>query len=69
MTEKLTRTCFKCGETKPTWKFPRNDKMQSGSDIRCIDCVRKHRDQFEAACIVKIKRKDLKKRRYSQCKF
>lgn len=66
MTEPLTRTCFKCGETKPTWEFPRNKTMQSGRDIRCIDCVRKHREQFEAACIDKIQRPDLKKRRYAR---
>lgn len=67
MTEQLTRTCFKCGETKPIWQFPRNDSMQSGHDIRCVDCVRKHREQFEAACICKLPRHDLK-RRYSKCK-
>ena len=73
MTEPLTRTCFKCGENKPTWEFPRNSSMRSGRDIRCVDCVRKHREQFEAACIEKFNRvalkKETKKRRYSQCKF
>ena len=69
MTEQLTRTCFKCGETKPIWQFPRNDSMQSGRDIRCIDCVRKHREQFESKCIEKFNRNDLRRRRYSQCKF
>ena len=62
MTEPLTRTCFKCGETKPTCEFPRNSSMRSGRDIRCIDCVRKHREQFERACIDKIPRNDLKRR-------
>ena len=73
MTEQLTRTCFKCGETKPIWAFPRNDSMQSGRDIRCVDCVRKHRAQFESKCIEKFNRQALKqetrRRRYSQCKF
>lgn len=68
MTEQLTRTCFKCGETKPAWEFPRNSSMQSGRDIRCVDCVRKHREQFERACIDKLPRNDLK-RRYSKCQF
>ena len=68
MTEQLTRTCFKCGETLPIWAFPRNKTMQSGRDIRCVDCVRKHREQFEAACIDKIPRNDLKKRRYAKCR-
>ena len=66
MTDQLTRTCLKCGEIKPIWQFPRNDSMQSGRDIRCVDCVREHREQFEAACIYKLPRHDLKKRRYAK---
>ena len=62
-----TRTCFKCGAVRPITDYPRNDKMQSGRDIRCVDCVRKHREQFERACIDKIQLPDLK-RRYSKCK-
>ena len=61
-----TRTCFKCGAVRPITDYPRNDKMKSGRDIRCVDCVRKHREQFEAACIDKIPRNDLKKRRYAK---
>ena len=73
MNEQLTKTCFKCGETLPVWDFPLNGKMQSGRDIRCVDCVRKHREQFESKCIEKFNRQALKqetrKRRYSKCKF
>ncbi len=68
-----TRTCFKCGAVRPITDYPRNDKMASGRDIRCVDCVREHREQFEGACIEKFNRQALKqetrKRRYSQCKF
>ena len=73
MTEQLTRTCFKCGTVRPISDFPPNGKMESGRDIRCIDCVREHREQFEGACIEKFNRvalkKETRKRRYSQCKF
>ena len=68
-----TRTCFKCGAVRPITDYPRNDKMQSGRDIRCVDCVREHREQFEGACIEKFNRVELKKqvrkRRYTKCKF
>lgn len=62
MTNQPTRTCFKCGAVRPISDFPPNGKMASGRDIRCIDCVREHRKQFEAACIDKLPRHDLKRR-------
>lgn len=54
MAEQLTRTCFKCGETKPAWEFPRNSSMQSGRDVRCATCVREHREMFEGALMDKF---------------
>ena len=67
------KACFKCGAVRPITDYPRNGKMESGRDIRCIDCVREHREQFEGACIEKFNRQALKqetkKRRYSKCKF
>ena len=57
----MTMICMKCGRELPVWDFPLNGKMQSGRDIRCVDCVRKHREQFEMACKEKFNR-----RRYSR---
>lgn len=61
MADELVRTCFRCGRELPAWDFPLNRAYQSGRDIRCVDCVRKHREQFEGACIEKFNRVELKK--------
>lgn len=58
----ITRVCAKCGESKPLWCYPKQPKMHDGIDIRCTDCVRAHRAQFEGKCIVK------EKRRYARCR-
>lgn len=47
--DKLTRKCVKCGKVKPVWDFPINNRMASGRDVRCIKCVREHREMFESA--------------------
>ena len=48
MTNYHLKHCFKCGEEKPIWEFPKNYKMQSGRDIRCHDCVIKHWARFRS---------------------
>ena len=49
MSDKLTRTCVKCGRTLPSWDFPLNGRMASGRDVRCIKCVKAHQEMFESA--------------------
>ena len=47
MTEQLTRTCCKCGNTKPLWDFPPNRRIKSGRDVRCTTCVNESKRKFE----------------------
>ena len=54
MIDKLTRKCAKCGGVKPVWDFPLNGRTQSGRDVRCVTCVREHREMYEGALMGKF---------------